>query len=158
VSDADVTKALHDDAAVPVDGEGKWIDSGRWREVGVVHWHLIEPREWPVNDSARFSTERAEAERGRASAGVAGSPHEVATWMTEVTDKLIAENHADEYLAAKRVRVGTSTSPMAATCSPVIPRSCSCRADLPGRQADLAELYKQSTVEALCHELDGEVN
>jgi hypothetical protein len=97
VSDADVTKALHDDAAaVPVDGEGKWIDSGRWREVGVVHWHLIEPREWPVNDSARFSTERAEAERGRASAGVAGSPHEVTTWMTEVTDKLIAENHLDE--------------------------------------------------------------
>jgi hypothetical protein len=43
VSDADMTKALHDDAAVPVDGEGKWIDSGRWREVGVVHWHLIEP-------------------------------------------------------------------------------------------------------------------
>ena len=29
MSDAGVTKALHDDAAaVPVDGEGKWIDSG----------------------------------------------------------------------------------------------------------------------------------
>jgi hypothetical protein len=61
-----MTNALHDDAAVPVDGEGKWIDSDRWRELGVVHWHLIEPREWSVNDSARFDTERAEAEPGRA--------------------------------------------------------------------------------------------
>jgi hypothetical protein len=35
--------------SVPVDDQGQFIDSGHRRDVGVTHWHLIEPREWAVN-------------------------------------------------------------------------------------------------------------
>jgi hypothetical protein len=91
-----MAKVLHHDVTVPVDGNGNWVDSGRWREQGVIYWHLIEPREWSITDSARFDTERAAAERTRASAGVAGSPREVVAWITSVTEQLIADNGLDE--------------------------------------------------------------
>jgi hypothetical protein len=81
-----MTKVLHHDVTVPVDADGSWVDSGRWRDQGVVHWHLIEPREWGINESARFDTERADAERARSSAGVARTPGDVVAWMTSVTD------------------------------------------------------------------------
>jgi hypothetical protein len=84
------------DMSVPVDEQGRWIDSGRWREVGVTHWHLIEPREWAISDSARFSTEDMRASRVRSSAGVARDPHEVVAWLTATLDKLISEHGLTE--------------------------------------------------------------
>ena len=43
----------------------------------VTHWHLIEPREWAIADSARFSQEDMQASRVRSSAGAAWGPHDV---------------------------------------------------------------------------------
>lgn len=80
------------DMSVPIDAQGVWIDSGQWREVGVGHWHLIEPREWAISDTARFDTERARVERVRSSAGVARTPHEVVTWLEETQNQVISEN------------------------------------------------------------------
>jgi hypothetical protein len=80
------------DMSVPVDEQGRWIDSGRWREVGVTHWHLIEPREWAISDSARFSTEDMRASRVRSSGGVARDPHEVVAWLTATLDRIISEH------------------------------------------------------------------
>lgn len=68
----------------------------RWRDVGVTHWHLIEPREWSVHDTTRFDTERMRAERVRSSAGVARTPAEVVQWLGETLDKLVAEFGLDE--------------------------------------------------------------
>ncbi len=84
------------DVSVPVDDQGRWIDSGRWREVGVTHWHLIEPREWATSDSTRFSTEDMRASRVRSSAGVARDPHEVAAWLSATLDKIISEHGLTE--------------------------------------------------------------
>lgn len=75
--------------AVAVDETGRWIDGGQWRERGVTHWHLIEPREWSITDNARFDTDRVRAERVRSSAGVARSPHEVLAWLSETTWALV---------------------------------------------------------------------
>ncbi|MGH3587475.1 MAG: hypothetical protein ACRDQ0_14240 [Pseudonocardia sp.] len=84
------------DQRVPLDGAGQFVDSGRWRDVGVTHWHLIPPREWAVSDSARFSTENARTERVRSSAGVARSPHEVLDWLQSTLDTLISEHGHDD--------------------------------------------------------------
>ena len=64
----------------------------RWREVGVTHWHLIEPREWNIDDKTRHDQQRVRAERVRSSAGVARSPQEVVKWMEATATKLF-ERH-----------------------------------------------------------------
>ena len=80
------------DTSVPVDGQGRWIDSGYWREIKkVTHWHLIEPREWAIADPARFSQEDMQASRMRSSAGAAWGPHDVRAWRTATLDRLIRE-------------------------------------------------------------------
>lgn len=67
---------------VPVGADGKWVDSGRWRELGVTHWHLVR-REWGRFDPERFDSDRARADRDLTTHGVARSPQEVADWLLQ---------------------------------------------------------------------------
>lgn len=86
----------HPQATVPVDPAGTWIDSGRWRELGVTHWHL-NMEEWRISDTARFSNdEQAVARRRRAAEGVAHSPAEVAEWGVAIRRKLIEQHRLGE--------------------------------------------------------------
>lgn len=85
--------ARHFDESVPVDENGRFLDSGYWRDAkGVTHWHLVDPREWRMDDPLRFNTERMRAERVRSSAGVARSPQEVVDWLVATMLGLV-ESH-----------------------------------------------------------------
>ncbi|OJY40315.1 MAG: hypothetical protein BGP03_00420 [Pseudonocardia sp. 73-21] len=77
---------------VPVDAQGGFVDSGRWREKGVTHWNLLR-RDWGRNDRERFDNERRAADRHRPSHGVARSPHEVADWLIEEALRAAGESH-----------------------------------------------------------------
>lgn len=86
----------HPQATVPVDAAGTWIDSGRWRELGVTHWHL-NMEEWRISDSARFSNdEMAVAARRKPVEGVAFTPAEVADWHVAARRKLIDQHNLSE--------------------------------------------------------------
>lgn len=74
---------------VPRDAAGRLVDSGRWREIGVTHWHLVVTT-WAMADRERFSDERIKLARrlrpsqlGEVFRGVARSPHEVTAWVME---------------------------------------------------------------------------
>lgn len=85
------------DESVPVDEHGRFVDSGYWRDTGrITHWHLIAPREWSMDDPARFDTGRMRAERVRSSAGVARSPQEVADWLTATMLGLVETHRLGE--------------------------------------------------------------
>ncbi|MDT7705413.1 MAG: hypothetical protein QOG20_1020 [Pseudonocardiales bacterium] len=77
---------------VAVDVEGRFVDSGRWREKGVTHWNLLR-RDWGRHDRERFDNERRAADRHRPSHGVARSPQEVADWLIEEALRAAGGSH-----------------------------------------------------------------
>ena len=77
---------------VPVDADGRLVDSGRWRQKGVTHWNLVR-RDWGRNDRERFDNERRAADRHRPSHGVARSPREVVDWLVEEALRAAVESH-----------------------------------------------------------------
>lgn len=55
------------------------------------HWHLIEPREWSMQDRDRHDHDRMQSERSRADA-VAHTPAEAVEWLIETTRELVAHH------------------------------------------------------------------
>lgn len=80
---------------VPVAPDGTLVDSGRWRELGVTHWHLsrLDSRR---SDKDRWGEERVRLARTRPSHGVAHDPGEVADWLREEAVRAIKEGPAGE--------------------------------------------------------------
>lgn len=61
-----------------------------------MHWHLSAPREWAMNNPARFDGERIRAERRHPTAGIAHSTEHVVAWLEETLDKLIVRYELTE--------------------------------------------------------------
>ncbi len=65
--------------AVATDQDRRWVDTGRWRERGITHWHLRH-EEWALGDPQRFDQHRCTESILDAHA-VAYSPQEALDWL-----------------------------------------------------------------------------
>lgn len=70
--------------SLPVEFIGSLVDSGRWREVGISHWHLLR-EEAPITRRGRANEERFDTARiaaaVRSCRKVSTDPHDVITWI-----------------------------------------------------------------------------
>jgi hypothetical protein len=80
-------------------------DCGRWRELGVTHWHLTVD-EVDVNDPSRYSRERWEQIVASGYAGTTDDPREALRWIDEQR-RAAVRRAADPEWVARRAGLGT---------------------------------------------------
>jgi hypothetical protein len=64
--------------SVPEEYIGSLVDTGRWRDRGVTHWHLCQSED-DVNDTRRFSASYSAGQVHRGQS--AHDPHEALLWV-----------------------------------------------------------------------------
>ena len=83
--------------AVAVDEQGRWVDTGRWRDRGITHWHLRH-EDWPIGDPQRLDHHRY-TEAVLDAHAIAYNPHEALDWLLTRYRAALSAAAADSHAA-----------------------------------------------------------